>query len=178
MGYYHVGIFLNDETPRAAVLSASNSEGGERMLKRGHRLKIGEQGIVGNVAPQAKCASPSMWVKMRSISTTRTCPRPCLKWLCLCEWKIKSWAFWMCKADRPMRFLRRYRHPFTSCRRSKPGHRQHPIIRNHEQVPVRGRSACIANICVRHGTDCHREEIAGLSPSDLRFVTARKPYRS
>jgi len=49
-GYYHVGIFLNDEDSQNAVLSAANSEGGQRMLKRGHRLKIGEQGIVGNVA--------------------------------------------------------------------------------------------------------------------------------
>ena len=49
-GYYHVGIFLNDENNQTAILSASNSEGGQRMLKRGHRLKIGEQGIVGYVA--------------------------------------------------------------------------------------------------------------------------------
>jgi GAF domain-containing protein/HAMP domain-containing protein len=49
-GYYHVGIFLNDESNQFAILSAANSEGGQRMLKRGHRLKIGEQGIVGHVA--------------------------------------------------------------------------------------------------------------------------------
>lgn len=49
-GYYHAGIFLNDESNQFAILSASNSEGGQRMLKRGHRLKIGVQGIVGNVA--------------------------------------------------------------------------------------------------------------------------------
>jgi GAF domain-containing protein len=54
MGYYHVGIFLNDESAQNAVLSASNSQGGERMLNRGHRLKIGEQGIVGNVAATGK----------------------------------------------------------------------------------------------------------------------------
>ncbi|HUH98004.1 MAG TPA: GAF domain-containing protein [Anaerolineales bacterium] len=53
-GYYHVGIFLNDEDGRVAILSASNSEGGRRMLERGHRLKIGEQGIVGNVAATGK----------------------------------------------------------------------------------------------------------------------------
>ncbi len=49
-GYYHVGIFLNNESDQTAVLAASNSEGGKHMLARGHRLKIGEQGIVGNVA--------------------------------------------------------------------------------------------------------------------------------
>lgn len=46
-GFYHVGIFLNDATNQYAVLSAANSEGGKRMLRRGHQLKIGEQGIVG-----------------------------------------------------------------------------------------------------------------------------------
>lgn len=48
-GYYHAGIFLTDEVSEYAVLVAANSEGGQRMLRRGHRLKIGEVGIVGNV---------------------------------------------------------------------------------------------------------------------------------
>jgi len=48
-GYYHVGIFLNDDINENAILSAANSEGGKRMLDRGHQLKIGEQGIVGYV---------------------------------------------------------------------------------------------------------------------------------
>ncbi len=48
-GYYHVGIFLVDENREFAVLRASNSEGGQKMLQRGHKLKIGRQGIVGNV---------------------------------------------------------------------------------------------------------------------------------
>ena len=49
-GYYHVGVFLIDSLNQYAILSAANSEGGQRMLARGHQLKIGEQGIVGNVA--------------------------------------------------------------------------------------------------------------------------------
>lgn len=48
-GFYHVGIFLNDAEGQYAVLAAANSEGGKNMLARGHRLKIGAQGIVGNV---------------------------------------------------------------------------------------------------------------------------------
>ncbi|MBI3160329.1 MAG: GAF domain-containing protein [Chloroflexi bacterium] len=48
-GFYHVGIFLLDETREFALLQAANSEGGWRMLARGHRLKVGEQGIVGYV---------------------------------------------------------------------------------------------------------------------------------
>jgi GAF domain-containing protein len=45
-GFYHVGIFLIDETRQYAVLQAANSEGGQRMLARLHRLKLGT-GIVG-----------------------------------------------------------------------------------------------------------------------------------
>ena len=48
-GFYHVGIFLNDASNQYATLSAANSPGGKKMLKRGHQLKIGEQGIVGYV---------------------------------------------------------------------------------------------------------------------------------
>ncbi len=50
LSFYHVGIFLNDDENRFAILQASNSEGGQRMLKRGHRLEIGKMGIVGYVA--------------------------------------------------------------------------------------------------------------------------------
>lgn len=48
--FYHVGIFLLDEEKQYAVLKASNSPGGLRMIKKGHRLKIGAQGIVGYVS--------------------------------------------------------------------------------------------------------------------------------
>ena len=48
-GFYHVGIFLLDTAKEYAVLSAANSEGGQTMLARGHRLKVGETGIVGYV---------------------------------------------------------------------------------------------------------------------------------
>ena len=46
-GFYHVGIFLLDANQEFAILSAANSPGGQNMLARGHRLKVGEQGIVG-----------------------------------------------------------------------------------------------------------------------------------
>ncbi|MGB9777654.1 MAG: GAF domain-containing protein, partial [Anaerolineae bacterium] len=49
-GFYHVGIFLLDERGEYAVLQAASSEGGQRMLARGHRLRVGEVGIVGHVA--------------------------------------------------------------------------------------------------------------------------------
>jgi GAF domain-containing protein len=49
-GFYHTGIFLLDETRANAVLRASNSEGGKRMLSRKHRLQVGQAGIVGFVS--------------------------------------------------------------------------------------------------------------------------------
>lgn len=53
-GYYHVGIFLLDETRRTAVLQASNSPGGQRMLTNGHRLTLGTSSIVGYTALTGK----------------------------------------------------------------------------------------------------------------------------
>jgi GAF domain-containing protein len=47
--FSHVGIFLVDDNHEYAVLRASNSAGGQAMLLRGHKLKIGETGIVGYV---------------------------------------------------------------------------------------------------------------------------------
>jgi signal transduction histidine kinase/HAMP domain-containing protein len=48
-GWYHAGIFLLDEAGQYAVLRAANSEGGQRMLARGHKLRVGQVGIVGAV---------------------------------------------------------------------------------------------------------------------------------
>jgi len=53
-GFYHVGVFLIDEFNEYAVLTAANSEGGKRMLARNHRLRVGEEGIVGNVTATGK----------------------------------------------------------------------------------------------------------------------------
>jgi GAF domain-containing protein len=53
-GFYHVGIFLLDEINLFAILSATNSPGGQRMLARNHRLRVGEEGIVGFAAATGK----------------------------------------------------------------------------------------------------------------------------
>ncbi len=50
LGYDHVGIFFVDPNGEWAVLRAASSEGGQIMLARGHRLRVGRQGIVGFVA--------------------------------------------------------------------------------------------------------------------------------
>ncbi|MBT3187487.1 MAG: GAF domain-containing protein [Anaerolineae bacterium] len=49
-GYYHTGIFLLDSKREFAILQAASSEGGQRMLERGHQLRIGSEGIVGLTA--------------------------------------------------------------------------------------------------------------------------------
>jgi len=48
-GFYHVGIFLIDRDREYAILQAANSEGGQRMLARNHRLRLGV-GVVGYCA--------------------------------------------------------------------------------------------------------------------------------
>jgi len=43
-----------NETGDHAVLQAASSEGGQRMIERGHALSVGTQGLVGYVAAQRK----------------------------------------------------------------------------------------------------------------------------
>lgn len=50
LGFYHTGIFLLDPTGEWAELRAASSEGGQRMLARGHRLRVAGEEIVGYVA--------------------------------------------------------------------------------------------------------------------------------
>lgn len=49
-GFYHAGIFLNDEQGEYAILTAATGEAGRQMIALEHKLKIGEVGIVGYVA--------------------------------------------------------------------------------------------------------------------------------
>lgn len=53
-GFYHTGIYLINETGEEAALHAASSEGGRRMIERGHTIPVGRQGIVGYVAAQKK----------------------------------------------------------------------------------------------------------------------------
>jgi len=53
-GFYHTSIFLLDPTGEWAVLQAASSEGGQRMLARGYRLRVGQGNVVGHVAVQGK----------------------------------------------------------------------------------------------------------------------------
>jgi GAF domain-containing protein len=53
-GFYHVGIFLLDPSGEWAELRAVSSEGGQRMMAGGYRLRVGEGGIVGYVVGQGE----------------------------------------------------------------------------------------------------------------------------
>lgn len=53
-GFYHVGIFLLDENKEFAVLRAANSAGGQKMLARNHRLRVGAEGLVGYATGHAR----------------------------------------------------------------------------------------------------------------------------
>ncbi len=48
--FYHTGIFLLDHNKEYAVLVASPTEAGKKMLASSHKLRVGEVGIVGRVA--------------------------------------------------------------------------------------------------------------------------------
>ncbi len=52
--FYHVAVFLLDVAEEWAVLRAASSGGGQRMLARGHRVKVGASGVVGYVARAAR----------------------------------------------------------------------------------------------------------------------------
>ncbi len=50
LDFYHVGLFLLDAGGDWVTLQATSSEGGQRMMERAHRLRVGQEGIVGYVA--------------------------------------------------------------------------------------------------------------------------------
>ena len=52
--YYHTGVFLLDDKGEYAILHTASSAGGEKMLKRGHQLRVGSEGIVGATAAEKR----------------------------------------------------------------------------------------------------------------------------
>jgi len=53
-GFYHTGIFLLDDKQEFAILRAANSEGGEMMLRRQHKLRLDTNSIVGYVTSRGE----------------------------------------------------------------------------------------------------------------------------
>jgi len=54
LGFYQTSLYLLDASGEWAELRAASSEGGQLMLARGHRLRVGKEGIVGQVASQGE----------------------------------------------------------------------------------------------------------------------------
>lgn len=48
-GFYHVQVFLVDDSRDYATLTASTGEVGRRLLARGHRLRVGSRSVIGRV---------------------------------------------------------------------------------------------------------------------------------
>lgn len=77
-GFSHTGIFLIDDAREWAVLHAVSSEGGVRMLARGHRLRVGEEGIVGYVSGSGRARialdvdEDVVWVRNPDLPATRS----------------------------------------------------------------------------------------------------------
>jgi|GEM_PF-3340611 len=76
-GFYHAGIFLVDERNEWVLLQAASSEGGRRMLARGHKLQVG-RGIVGTVAATGRprialdVGGDVVWVRNPDLPDTRS----------------------------------------------------------------------------------------------------------
>ncbi len=76
--FYHTGIFLVDDSGEWAILRAVSSEEGRRMLARGHRLRVGTQGIVGYVSGSGRprisldVDEDTVWVENPDLPVTRS----------------------------------------------------------------------------------------------------------
>ena len=53
-GYYHVSVFLLDDSGRWAVLEESTGEVGQELKARGHRLAVGSNSLIGWVTANRK----------------------------------------------------------------------------------------------------------------------------
>ncbi|MEO1663969.1 MAG: GAF domain-containing protein [Chloroflexota bacterium] len=53
-GYYHVQIFLVDESTRVAWLRASTGDVGQTLIKRGHHLNVGSESVIGQVTERGE----------------------------------------------------------------------------------------------------------------------------
>ena len=53
-GYYHVSIFMLDETQRWAILQEATGEAGVQLKARGHRLAVGSNSLIGWVTANRK----------------------------------------------------------------------------------------------------------------------------
>jgi GAF domain-containing protein len=52
--YYHVGIFLIDDSGEYAILQTASSEGGKNLLVQGYRVAVGSQNAIGIAVYQSR----------------------------------------------------------------------------------------------------------------------------
>jgi len=77
LGFYHTGIFLSDAVDKYVVLQAASSEGGKQLLKRGFKIEIGRQSVVGYAAYQKRprivqdVATDPAYIHIPELSSTR-----------------------------------------------------------------------------------------------------------
>ena len=53
-GFYHAGIFLMNEVGNEVILQAASSDGGKRMIQKGHSFRVGAKSIVGFTVAEKK----------------------------------------------------------------------------------------------------------------------------
>jgi len=53
-GFYHAGIFLMNEAGNEVILQSASSDGGKRMIQKGHSFRVGEKSIVGFTVAEKK----------------------------------------------------------------------------------------------------------------------------
>ena len=55
---YHVGLFLVDAQEEQAILYAASSEGGQRMIQRGHRVRLDSHNLIAQVIRSGEASLP------------------------------------------------------------------------------------------------------------------------
>ncbi len=67
-GFYHVAIFLTESTGEYAILKAANGESGQKMLEKGHRIKVGQ--ITNNVGLVTSTGKTNITLDINNETTT------------------------------------------------------------------------------------------------------------
>jgi len=171
-GYYHVGIFLNNESDQTAVLAAANSEGGKQMLARGHRLKSASR--VRGTCRRHRCSayrrSVVKIVLFQIIRSTRDLSEMALA---VPGESIVGVLDVQSKTDRCIPSGRCWS-PSLLADEVSLAIEQYPFARKHPAGPLPSRGLVSPNICVKHGTACHARNtwwvivitVSGSSPLD------------
>lgn len=75
LGYHHVAIFLLDEQKQYAILRSANTPAGLTLAARGHRLSVGQLGMVSSVAQTGQPRIAQDLSSDKSLSTDSHLPK-------------------------------------------------------------------------------------------------------